>query len=108
MRAFLRDNKKKFGDITAEVLGYPRDQVAVVPDPIRQEDMDLSDNILPLEFVIDAGDRVIDRVEESAEEIKNRILAECPGASKINFGVWLRGLIGAFVEHKPVQSGGSS
>lgn len=101
MREFLRANKGTIAGIVADVLGYPRDEVAVIPNPIKQDDMELADNVLPLEIVIDSGTRWVNRADEVPHQIRQRILDECDGAKQINFGVWPRSFQGGFAEHKP-------
>lgn len=101
MRRFLHTNKGIFRSIVAEVLGHEPEEIAVIPDLIRAENMYLADNVLPLEFVIDAGTRWADRAKEVPAEIKRRILVECAGAASINFGVWPRSFQSGYAEHKP-------
>ena len=119
IREFLRQNKTKVRTIVAQVLGYPIDDVAVIPEPIKLEDAELADNILPLEFVIDSGGlKPSGQSREYAPDgharaIKEQIIHECQGdwlrfdkdrskANNINFGVWLRFFEdSSFVEYKP-------
>lgn len=99
-RAYIRANKTTIRQIVADRLGYPAEDVAFIPEPIRPEDMDLADNVLPIEFVIDAGERWFGD-EDAADEIRYHIL-EAPHTNPfIPFGVWVRGHRSKFAEHKP-------
>lgn len=102
-RDFLRLNKHMIRTTIAELLGYPEEDVALIPNRIPKEDIELADNLLPLEFVIDSGTHTLGHEDELAERISRRIVETCYGAHAINFGVWVvsHGKNG-FAEHKPV------
>lgn len=104
MRSFLMNFKKGLRHSLAKVTGYELGAISLIPEPIRFVDMELADNVLPLEFVIDVGTRVgtTEAIEKCSAAFKERIVRDFPFLAEINFGVWMRSfLINEFVEHKP-------
>ena len=102
VREFLKAQKTVIRKTIAHVLGYPYEDVALYPHRISQEDSELADNLLPLEFVVDSGTGSLEMEENCAKQIKMDLLDWCDGADRIHFGLWLvsHGK-NAFVEHKP-------
>lgn len=103
-RSFLRANKTEIRTVVAEALGYPVADIAVIPEPISGDDLDLGDNLLPLELVINSGTRSIDREDECVAQIRQGVLARCDGAAGIQFGIWLRSHpYNAYIETEPAS-----
>lgn len=99
LKDLLRSQKSRIRTTIAEALGYPAEDVAFYSS---LEDPELTDNALPLEFVIDSGVRTIDREEECVKHIKELLLKRIPGLKTYSFGIWLETHAkNAFVEHKP-------
>ena len=102
IRTFLVYSKLIVCDIVSDATGYSTKEIATIPDIVRPEDMEMADNLLPLEWVIRVGSKCVGLVEEQAKEIKKNILAKLPNAREIHFGIWLISPSDAFyVEHDP-------
>jgi len=104
VRLFLERNKGYIREIVSNVTGYDKALIALIPEPISKEDMDLADNVLPLELVIEVGKKLTDEVaaDKDAAKIKNMIFTLCDRADRIHFSVWLRGYpVNGYTEHKP-------
>lgn len=102
MRTFIKSNKTTIRQVVADVTGYKLSEVAFFSTPIREEDMELTDNLLPLELVIDAGEGWHKYGDSSAvRTMVNLILERCPGADAMHFSVWPRALKSYFSEYKP-------
>ena len=102
MREFLRAQKTKIREIVADKMGYPCADVALYPHRISEEEVEFADNVLPLEFVVDSGSRSLGKEDEQAENIRGAILAQCDGAPRVHFGIWIVSHArNGFVENKP-------
>ena len=101
IRALIVEHKTTLREIVADVLGYEFDEVAVKPDMIRKEDMDMADNLLPLEFVVDAGLRPITSLKDVVAAIRQRIVRQISAFGQVNFGVWPKASPSEFAEHRP-------
>lgn len=89
IRNRLKQHKKAFRSIVAKRAGYDMESVAIIPYPITEEDLELADNILPLEFVIDMGSRAMTEVQAVAQDIANKI-NKLEGMAHLEFGVWVK------------------
>lgn len=85
---------------------YRSTDFTLIPVPIKVEDMLLAHNVLPLEVVVEGlRTDVLGLGKGTAKAVKERILASCPGALKLHFGVWLKGAQdGGFIEHKALKT----
>jgi hypothetical protein len=102
VRTILREYKTKFRELVSQQLGYDINDIAVIPQPIAAEDVELSDNILRLEFVIDTGSRTVGEVEKHKQVLEADFGNSC-NLNHINFGIWIRPFeYSGFVEHKPI------
>ena len=99
----LTRNKTALRKIIAAGIGYPEQQVAFIPERIPIEAADVADNMMAVEFVIDAGSRTPqDLLGELARNITERIAQECHGFSGVEFGVWIRPHVpNGFASHAP-------
>lgn len=104
IRALIVEHKATLCEIVADVLGYKPNDVALKPDMIRAEDMDMAHNLLPLEFVVDAGSRSLTSLKPDVAEIRRRIVWQIRDFGQINFGVWPKALPSEFIEHMPGDS----
>jgi hypothetical protein len=101
IHTFLVVQKKAIRAAFSEASGYSLVEIALIPDMVPEEVKRLADNLLPLEFVIDAGTTCIGRCEEVAEAFKASVL-KLNHADRFHFGVWLRaGGENHYTEHKP-------
>lgn len=105
VRNFLRKNKSKIRTIIAGVLEYPLEDVAFIPNAISSENLELADNLLPIEFTVNSGTRTLEREDEYAGKIEQSLIDKFDFLAATNFGVWLisHGKNG-FVEHKAQKS----
>ena|SRR3989344_6348092 len=88
--------------MVAARLGYPPEDIAVIPRLFSAEEMELSDNMLPLELVVDTGTRPAEIGDQTADELRDDILWECIWLRSVNFGIWIKGnKDNGFSEHKP-------
>src|SRR5579864_2958642 len=87
IREFLKRNKRKICFAFSKQSGYPMEDIALFPRPIPPADMELTEGVLPLEFIIDSGSKTDTDQECLACAIgfKNGILDECHGATDIHF-----------------------
>lgn len=101
-KSLLRGYKEKICRQLATVCGYNVGEIALIPRLLTDEEVELSENILPLEFVIDSG-KSYNWTEESSKTLAGLIIQNCSGFERIHFGVWGRGMSNnGFYEHKPV------
>ena len=101
IRAILKEQKTNIRKSLALCGGYEMSDIAVIPRPISDDDIELADNILPLEFVIDTGSRTVNEALALKKALKRAFIEHC-GLKHINFGIWVRPFAhSAFVEHKP-------
>lgn len=102
VRDFLLKHKTLIRTSIAEILGYSEEEVSFIPSRILPEDVELADNLLPLELVVNSGTRTLNRESECANKIRDSIIEKCLGARGINFKVWVVSHSkNGFVEHKP-------
>lgn len=99
----VRELVKRHGNtilnLVAEELGYKPEDVAIIPEVIREDDKELLVNPLSLEFVIDSGSRAAANAEDHAKNLVAKI-KNLSGFEKLEFGVWLRPMVGsAFAGH---------
>jgi hypothetical protein len=100
----LANNKTRVREIVAALTGYDPEAIAVIPEMVSRALLRLSDNLLPLEFVIDAGTKCANRSEDIALAIKNAIVTDIPEFGAVHFGIWFRTMTdNGFVEHKPAS-----
>lgn len=103
-RAVLKINKTKFRELVAQRFGYEMSDVAVIPRSMSDDEIDLADNILPLEFVIDMGSRMVGKIDDVMMNDLKIDFCGLTGLSEINFGIWIRSFEhNSFVEHKPAS-----
>ena len=102
IRNLIRDNKTLIRMIVSGCTGYRLEEIALIPDIIPHDHADLSENLLPLEFVIDTGTKCSGKTKEVGNLILNDLMVRVPGLCDVNFGVWLRSMTdNHFAEHKP-------
>lgn len=104
IRAFIVEHKTMLREIVANALGYEVNVVALIPNMIHKEDLDMADNLLPLEFIIDTGSSSVTSLRSYVGVIRNNIVRQIKDFRQINFGVWPRALPSEFSEHKPGDS----
>jgi hypothetical protein len=102
MKTLLREKKTAIREAIAFRTGYKVEEVAFIPDMVPAELADLADNLLPLEFVIDAGTKCADPATKFiAANIKADLIEL--GLAETNFGIWLRAMTdNDYQEHKPL------
>lgn len=98
IRAILKARKTAIRHVVAETLGYEPEDIAFVPEPIRPEDFELTDNMLPLEFVIQAGERWV-KDKMAPKTLVRAIVFQCPELATIAFGVWPWGLQSRYADN---------
>ncbi len=97
----LLAKKTEIRESVARRTGYTIEKVAFIPDMVPDFLANLSDNMLPLEFVIDAGTRCLTPDTHFMCDAIKADLAQI-GFGSLNFGVWLRGMAdNSYHEHKP-------
>jgi hypothetical protein len=102
MKALLREKKTAIRKAVAFRTGYKLEEVAFIPDMVPAELVDLAENLLPLEFIIDAGTQC---ANPAAGFIAANLKADFIelGLGNANFGIWLRAMTdNSYQEHKPV------
>ena len=100
VKMLLGEQKTAVREIVAKHTGYPLEAVAFIPNMVPRELEDLTENLLPLEFVIDVGLKCAENEERIVAGIKTDLLKL--DFNLINFGIWLRVMeTNAFSEHKP-------
>ncbi len=107
VRLFLEKNKGMICEFVSNTIGYEKRLIALIPERIPKADMDMAENVLPLELVVEAGIKIPDHdtAERCSERIKQMILEHCDGAEHINFGVWVRAYhVNGYTEHKPAKT----
>lgn len=86
----------------SQETGYRREDCALIPRVLTREEMHLSYNLLPLEFVVETGDNPFVLNDEVVNLLLVKIIHDCPLMKNIHFAVWVRGTNGnGFAEHKP-------
>ncbi len=102
IRTILKNNKTKIRELVAQRFGYEMNDIALIPRPIVDDDIELSDNILPLEFVIDIGSRMVGKTDEVMMNDLKTDFCGIGSLNEINFGIWVRSFEHSnFIEHKP-------
>jgi hypothetical protein len=89
VRELVKQHNNRIKKIVAEELGYDLPDIAVIPEIIRTEDIELAVNLLPLELVIDSGSRASENAQNHVDNIVVK-LAKLDGFGELEFGVWLR------------------
>ncbi len=103
-RNLIRDNKGAIRVIVAEATGYSLGEIALFPEMIPRGLEYLTDNMLPLEFIIDVGTRCKVTDEAISAYIKRAFTVEISQLAAINFGVWVRRMVDStYAEHKPID-----
>lgn len=83
---------------------YSVEEIAIIAEPLLEWKVKLSDNLLPLEFVIDIGKQSVPLDESHSEHLRDCLLSLCPKLDNINFGIWLKEMPSdGFSEHKPTD-----
>lgn len=85
----LGNNKTKIQQIVAEMTGYTVGEIAIIPEMIPRSIAKLSENLLPLEFIIDCGAKTHNVELLVTESIRTKLRSKA-GLRKVQFGVWLR------------------
>lgn len=102
VREPLRFQKTLIRERFAFHSGYGLEQVAFIPERIPKDLLDLTDNLLPLEFVIDGGRKCAGRTVEISTKMKEDLLRIDEGFRRIKFGLWLRTVTDSnYIEHDP-------
>jgi hypothetical protein len=85
----LRKYKSKIRQIFADHLRYEMGTLALIPRLLTEPEVELSDNLDRIEFVVDTGSET-PRPGESAVFIQAELLEEIPELRTIKFGVLMR------------------
>lgn len=102
MKTLLREKKTAIREAIAFRTGYKVEEVAFIPDMVPTELADLADNLLPLEFIIDAGTKCTNPAAGFIAVHLKADLIEL-GLAEVNFGIWLRAMTdNGYEENKPV------
>ena len=102
-REVLKTNGQKICGVVAETLHYEPSEIVLIPRPMSERNLEISVNTLPVDFVIDVGQRAIGQVKVLTPKLVHRFSTEC-GLSEIHFGVWLRPFDNSmFAEHIPTK-----
>lgn len=102
-REVLKSNGLKICEVVAEILHYELSEIVLIPRPMSEGNLEISVNTLPIDFVIDVGQRAIGQVKLLTPKLVHRFRTEC-GLSKIHFGVWLRPFRDSmFAENDPTK-----
>lgn len=101
-KALLRQNKTLIREVVAYHTGYALEDVTLIPEMIRADIADLADNLLPIEFVIDAGVKCAGRTEEIIPKIELNLTAAVDTLHGTRFGIWLRTMVdNSYILHSP-------
>lgn len=102
IKQLLRRHKRVIRNCVACYTGYSFHEIALIPNMVPGDIADLADNLLPLEFSIDAGVKCAGFEEGINRDVMAMLLSEIPELGTMNFGIWLRTMTSnAFIEHKP-------
>lgn len=101
VKELLRRKKSSIRQGVAMHTGYELEKIAFIPDMIPAGIADLSDNVLPIEFIIDAGKKCLGKTAQINVKLKHDF-AEIIGLKPIQFGIWLRTMTDSdYIEHMP-------
>ena len=86
----------------ARLFEYDEQDVTLIGHIIDTGEMALSDNVLPLEFVVDLGTRKTPLSDASAQEALHILTVAAPGITTVHHGIWVREMqSNGFAEHVP-------
>ena len=81
--------KKRICDIVSQRTGYPRRLVTLIPDMVPAPMIELSENMITIEFVINVGAMCVGKEVTVGSQIEQD-LARLDGLRALKFGIWLR------------------
>ena len=97
----LREKKTAVRKAVAFRTGYTLEEIAFIPEMVPAKLADLAENLLPLEFIIDAGTKCSNPATGFINANLKADLIEL-GFAEVHFGIWLRANTdNDFQEHKP-------
>ena len=94
----LLRHKKRICDIVSQRTGYPRRLVTLIPDMVPAPMIELSENMITLEFVINVGSKCFGKESSVGSQIEQD-LSRLDGMRGIKFGIWLR----VFAENEHIE-----
>ncbi len=101
---FIRKEKTRIREALAAATGYDLQEIAFIPNILPIWHRQFSDNMLPLELVVDAGNKCLGN-EEKVVEVFLAELLKIHQFQPLNFGIWFRSFSNnSYYEHNKPPS----
>ena len=88
IRLFLKENMVAIREALAPFIGYPMEEIGLFVSP---KDPELTDNMHPIEFLVNSGEKTVGVDDARAEEAMSAIVRRCPDINQTPFAVWIIG-----------------